>query len=203
MNPERWQALMRACGFPRYEDTYRMLERAYGERHRHYHNAAHIAACLKLYDALHGLAEHPHDVELALWFHDAVYNTRAADNEERSAALANRFLTTAGAPAQRRARVAALIIATKHDAPAPDRDSQLVSDVDLSILGVTSEQYDAFEQSIRREYWWVPPHVFRRKRREILESLLQRERIYHCDQLHEVLEAPARANLARTVAALG
>jgi predicted metal-dependent HD superfamily phosphohydrolase len=43
----------------------------------------------------------------------------------------------------------------------------------------------------------VPGFIFRRKRRQFLKDLLQRERIYLSEFFHARLDAAARANLRR------
>lgn len=67
------------------------LTTAYSEPVRHYHTLAHITDSLYEFDRLIGLAEAPHEIEMAIWFHDAVYDPKAHDNEERSAEWAQDF----------------------------------------------------------------------------------------------------------------
>ena len=55
----------------------------YSEPHRRYHTLQHLAECFAAFDEIADLAQHPADVELALWFHDAIYDTRRSDNEQR------------------------------------------------------------------------------------------------------------------------
>ena len=89
----RWTALWPRAGASIPAGWYERLTAAYAEPHRHYHNQQHIAECLAEFDQARHLALQPEAVELALWFHDAVYDPKAGDNEEQSAALAQRCLT--------------------------------------------------------------------------------------------------------------
>jgi hypothetical protein len=83
---------MAALGMPDSAETYDALVAAYSERQRHYHTAEHIDHRLRELDSVPGLANDAAEVELALWFHDAVYNPYASANEERSADLACELL---------------------------------------------------------------------------------------------------------------
>src|SRR5437667_9412794 len=95
------------------------LEARYTEPHRAYHNFAHSADCLKQFEAAKHLAEAPLAVELAIWFHDAVYDPRASDNEERSAELAAKLANEFALPGQLQHQVKHLILITKkHDRSA-------------------------------------------------------------------------------------
>lgn len=200
---DRWQALMRGLGWPGNERTLAQLAAAYRQRHRHYHTARHIQACLDQFDAVRGDAADPHAIELALWFHDAVYNPYRADNEQASADWATRFLHENGAPASLQERVRALILATRHEAVADDHDTAILIDIDLSVLGATTDAYEDYRRAVRREYRWVPGPLFRRSRRAVLESFLRRERIFLTDRFHAGREAAARRNIAAELERLG
>lgn len=203
MNEARWTSLMGALGIAPSPDTFHALAKAYGEKHRGYHNAGHIAACLLALDEFRELAERPEEVEAALWFHDAVYNPHAGDNEARSAEWARAFLLSAGRAADSAQRVHDHVMATRHATPAASRDGALVADLDLSILGADRTRYDAFEKGVRKEYRWVPGFLFRSRRKEILSGFLRRDAIYHHGPVRAKLEAKARENLARAIAELG
>jgi predicted metal-dependent HD superfamily phosphohydrolase len=174
----------------------------YAEAHRRYHTQRHLEECFDQLDAVRGDAERPGEIELALWFHDAIYDTRRHDNEPRSAEWARSVADEAGLDASVGERVAALIMATRHEATPEGADACVLVDVDLSILGASPERFDEYERDVRAEYDWVPEIVFRRERRKILEQILGRERIYSTRRMRESHEGRARANLTRSLASL-
>jgi predicted metal-dependent HD superfamily phosphohydrolase len=202
MDPARWTRLMAALGIPEELESFHSLVAAYSEKHRHYHTQLHIEHCLRELDSAPGIAREPEEVELALWFHDAIYNPHSSENEERSAAWACSLLERHGIDSARVNRVREHILATRHAVSASEPDAKLVVDIDLAILGADESRYAAFENEVRKEYRWVPSILFRSKRAEILESFLARPRIYETIPFHDRYEARARVNLAGAIAAL-
>jgi len=154
-----------------------------------------LSECLSLLAPASHLAARPAEVEAALWFHDAIYELRASDNEERSAQLAQSVLHSGGVSREVVSRVAALVLATKHHAVSSQPDAQLLVDVDLSILGSGTARFAEYEQQIKEEYSFVPEATFKQKRREILASFLLRPRIFSTEFFFVRLESQARANL--------
>lgn len=197
----RWRSLMQAWGLPSCEETWRDLCSAYGQKHRHYHTGAHVDACLRHLDTCARALDQPREVELALWFHDAVYNPLSSKNEQKSADWTRDFLTGHGAPAEAVARVVDLIMVTRHDAPTRTNDESFLVDIDLSILGAGPAVYDTFEHAIRREYRHVPAPLYRAGRACLLEQFLARPRIY-ANPPFAPREGQARANLTRAIAQL-
>ncbi len=171
----------------------------YAETHRHYHTQQHLDACLAHIEAVRGLAQRPDEVLLALWFHDAIYDIGAADNEQRSADWAREAILSAGAAPEVAARVHALVMVTRHDCAPATPDEALLLDADLSILGQRTEVFDAYEEQVRREFASVPEDIRRVRRARILQQFLDRPRIYHTDHFHDAWEVRARANLQRSI----
>jgi predicted metal-dependent HD superfamily phosphohydrolase len=171
------------------------LSAAYGDPTRAYHNLNHIADCLVRFDEHAHLATDTVAVEFAIWFHDVVYDTHAADNEERSAVAAEEFLsaTTHGAV------VADLIRATRHDGVPAIPDAALLCDIDLSILGRPAAVYDAYAVAIRQEYAWVPLSDFVKGRTRVLESFFARPSIFVLEEMERIYGAQARTNLEREI----
>lgn len=174
----------------------------YSEPWRKYHTLQHLNECLAQFASVAHLAKHPAEVEAALWFHDAVYELRAGDNEEQSALWAKAALLEADVLSPAAERVARLVLATKHTAVPTHPDEQLLVDIDLSILGATVRRFQEYEDQVRAEYSFVPEPTFRIKRAEILQTFLARPRIYSTDFFHAKLEASARINLANSLAAI-
>src|SRR5690606_19806344 len=172
-------------------EVWEELVERYGERWRHYHTLEHVADCLERLDDWKGLAERPEEVELALWFHDAVYVPWKGSNEEKSAELACQRLETLGVPAERRERIAAYILATKAHEPA-DGDLGLLLDLDLSILGATEDRFDRYEQQIRQEYYFVLQPFYRWKRLTKIQELRARPTLFYQDPIRDALVTRAR-----------
>lgn len=175
------------------------LIQKYAEPHRHYHTLQHLAECIARLEPALGLCRHPGEVEIALWFHDAIYDLQGSDNEMQSARWAVRALADAGVGADAAERVKNLVLATRHSAlPATD-DERLLVDIDLSILGAEPGRFEEYERQVRQEYCHVPAQLFREKRREILAQFLARPHIYGTPSLFNALEARARHNLSRSL----
>ncbi len=199
----RWDALWARLGVvPAPVPVLHELLAAYAERHRAYHTQAHLRECLRQLDATGADAARADEIELALWFHDAVYAPTKGDNERKSAEWAERAALEAGLPREVAGRVRALVLATDHRAAPTDRDAQLICDIDLAILGASPGAFDAYEEQVRREYAWVPGPIFRARRAGILRGFLDRPSIYHTPRFRTALEAAARQNLTRSVAVL-
>jgi len=179
--------------------AWRALDAGYGAADRHYHGWPHVAALLAGHDAARATPAFAgldgDAIDLAIFFHDAVYDTVRADNEARSADL---LLAQAG-PAADDARVraaAAMIRATAAHGASGDPATRLLLDLDLSVLGAPPAAYAAYAAAIRREYAAIPEAAWRLGRAGVLDRFLARPRLYQTDLFHDGLEAAARANLA-------
>ncbi|MCG8458984.1 MAG: hypothetical protein MI919_22130, partial [Holophagales bacterium] len=199
LDPARWAALCRGLGLEDLEEIFLRLQRSHGQRHRKYHNAQHVNDCLALLDAsTHPAARDPL-VEMAIWFHDAVYSTFSSRNEERSAEWARKVLVSAGSGAEAADSVASLILATRHAEPPVLPDHQLLVDIDLSILGASPERFRCFEEQIRAEFWWVPSKMYRKKRRSVLRAFADRRYIFATEEIRDRFESRAQANLEKAL----
>jgi predicted metal-dependent HD superfamily phosphohydrolase len=187
---------------PPADEVFDDLVARYREPHRAYHTLQHLEECFASFDDGMTLAERPGEVLVGLWFHDAVYDTHASDNEAASARLAEAVLQNVGAASDQTRRVAGLVLATRHETAPLAGDQALIVDIDLAILGAPAARFDEYEDQIRREYAWVPGPLFDRNRARILRQFLERPAIYTTAHFGARFEARARANIRRSLTRL-
>ncbi len=171
----------------------------YHESHRHYHTLHHLAECFTLFDRYGYLAHNPLAVECALWFHDAIYDPKKSDNEHQSALLAKKCLERLGVFGDFQQEVWDLIHATAHQYPPKNSDEALIIDIDLGILGASSDRFAQYEHQIRAEYGWVAELLYHEKRQEVLEHLYNKGNIYHHIPIKMDLEPLAHANMQQAL----
>ena len=198
-----WQGHWCELGAVSDDALHARLITAWSEPQRHYHTLQHLDECLAHFDTAREAAQRPGEVALALWFHDAIYDTQRHDNEARSAALAHDSLLQAGVARDAADRVHALVMATRHDALPQGADAQLLVDIDLAILGAPRERFDEYERQVGLEYAHVPEADRRAGRGRILRAFLARPAIYGTPLFRARFEAAARANLAYSLGKLG
>lgn len=174
----------------------------YSQQERHYHTLKHIQAMLSFLGAHKEHIKNWGSVVMATWYHDATYDTRSKTNEEKSADLAAQDLQELRLPEDVIDSTKKLILATKrHELDETNPDSAIFLDADLSILARPASVYDAYSENIRKEYGWVPEAEYRIGRKIVLESFLQRERIYFSPFMQNS-DVIARENITRELAKL-
>ena len=147
----------------------------YNEAHRRYHTPEHIVHCLQQFDACRNLLVDANAVELAVWYHDVVYDIGADDNEARSAEffvrhakgeLSDELIST----------VQELIMVTMHLCNRPKTaDQDYLVDIDLSSFGLPWERFQRDSVAVREEFPQIPDKEFYPKQEYFLAELLRRE----------------------------
>ena len=181
---------------------YDLLADRYGDPRRAYHNQQHLLECLEELNAAVHLCEDAIAVELALWFHDAIYDPARTDNESASADLAASRLAQFVDEPERISRVREMILDTAHRREPATPDGRLIVDIDLSILGKPPARFDAYDAAIGTEYAHVPAAAYRAGRAAVLRAFLDRRTIYRLPHFVAKYECQARANLARAISRL-
>ena len=202
---ERWRAALgsdapRARADAAGED----LILRWSEPQRRYHTVDHLQFMLSIVDEHADTADDADAVRLATWFHDAVYDPKAIDNEMRSAELAASVLPSLNVPGERVAEVVRLVwLTSSHEIGGRDPNGSLLVDADLAILASPPEGYEAYRRAIREEYAHVPDDAFRSGRLAVLRQLLDLGQLYQSRALRVAWDARARANMLAECALLG
>jgi predicted metal-dependent HD superfamily phosphohydrolase len=198
---ERWERLTGLLGVPDAAAVavLRDLWRRHDEPQRVYHRLSHVRHVLDVIDLLRAeeQVEDPVAVQLAAWFHDAVYEPGMTDNEVRSAELATQVLSAWGITEERVRHVAALIGATaEHAADGVDTDTGVLIDADMAILAADPVTYELYRRAVRVEYQTLDEPTWRAGRADFLHELLDRPTIFATRSMRRRGEDAARRNLA-------
>ncbi len=189
-----FQTVLGTIGVSPSIEVFDQLAAAYGQTGRYYHTDRHISECLRQFKGFSHLAERPSEIEIALWFHDAVYDSQRQDNEALSAEWAVKYLKAEGVELGVVDRISAMILVTKTHV-AQDADTALLLDIDLGIFGSSPDVFEAYDRAIRLEYAWVPELEYRSARAKVLQQFLGRPVLYQTLELRDRYEAQARSNL--------
>ena len=184
------------------EDTtqnfYASLYDAYCEVQRHYHSIQHIVECFEHFHQIKTYLDDPLSVELAIWFHDVIYNPQANDNEQQSADYMLRMLKNV-LGAEQIAKIYVWILATQVHAPTADTDLAYLLDIDLAILASYPMRFAEYECQIQQEYAWVEPSLYVKKRQQLLRHFLETQPLYQTPFFQKRYERLAKQNLAQAL----
>ena len=172
------------------------LAQFYQESHRAYHNLVHIWNFLNLFDEYQNEIKEAALFELAIWYHDAIYNTKNKDNEYQSAQLFQKRFTPY-LTAEQLTYIDLLIMSTAGHYPrAAERDVYWFLDFDLAILATSYSVYKEYSEAIWQEYKMSYIKMFYKiGRKKVLKSFLSREKLYFSDTFYQEYEEKARQNI--------
>ncbi len=199
---DSWLALGKELGFEKQkmEEIGLFLLKKYREEHRTYHNVRHIENLLADLEKYQNLTNEKTILQLAIFFHDCVYDPQRSNNEKQSGILAKKNLEELHFPKEKIEKINTYILASQGHLPSQNPDLQLFLDLDLAILGTEPEKYLEYSQQIRQEYAHVPNFFYKIGRKKVIKSFLEREKIFH--HLPQSLEIQARINLKNESLAL-
>ena len=197
----RFQSLWQRCLLEGATDDsasiHQRLVTGYGEPQRRYHTLAHVAHCLTMFDQCKSLTTNPDALEIAVWFHDVIFQPGRHDNEAKSAEL-YQDLSAGVHDTEMRQLVYRLIMATLHDGSSlEDSDASYMVDIDLSSFGLGWEAFLLDSQHLREENPQVSDAVYYRNQGDFQSSLLARPRFFYSDYFFQRYERQARDNVSR------
>ena len=174
---------------------YQRLTQYYGDSQRFYHTLEHIKGCFVLFEKIKNLLDNPDALALAIWFHDAIYEPGACDNERRSA---DWFMAETDGlfDEDLRELVCTHIMATLHcGSETGVHDSQFMVDIDLSSFGMPWPVFLRDSDNVRRERPELSDQEFYPNQCNFQKVLLERSRFFQTDYFFEHYENQARQNL--------
>ncbi|BAZ15304.1 hypothetical protein NIES4071_71760 [Calothrix sp. NIES-4071] len=202
----KWRRLLKSFDIDEkiINQTFLEIVAIYKCQKRYYHNLKHIQEMLQIVENLNSKYRlEQSSLEFAVWFHDIVYDTQAHDNEEKSANYVRDLLSLLNIPDSTINNICRLILTTKHHKVFEDDiESQIFLDADLSILGSDAQRYREYMLGIRREYAWVQDNEYNALRSQVLQTFLQRARIFSTSELYNQLELVARNNIKNEITSL-
>ncbi|MDR2060139.1 MAG: metal-dependent hydrolase [Acinetobacter sp.] len=191
-----WFELHRHYHFSEPQKIFNKLIAAYSEKQRAYHTLQHLYECLVLLDSIRPDLKDAYSVEFALWFHDAVYDPQAKDNEMKSAELFEKYMAQ-DLSVEIIEKIKRWIIATQKHESTNELELQFLLDIDLAILAASPERFEEYEQQIKQEYAWVDPDIYLIKRKQVLAHFYQAEPLYQTEYFQQNFEQRAKQNLNR------
>jgi len=200
MDKERFVKLWHRCGDTSDAQTanrvYRVLHDHYSQPWRRYHTGAHLVHCFKYFDLASHLMDNADAVEMALWFHDVIYDAQASDNEKKSAELFMELSENVLADNFRR-QVHGLIMITEHCNPPDHGDACYMVDIDLSSFSLPWDEFEADSRNVRAEFLHLSEEDYNRRQFRFLKRLMDRPYFYNSEFFRARCERQARSNLTR------
>ncbi|ENV47751.1 hypothetical protein P255_01785 [Acinetobacter brisouii CIP 110357] len=189
--PEHWSV-------QQHEQCLEKLLHAYQESQRAYHQVQHIVECLALFENVQSQIEDGFALQLAIFFHDVVYQPRSVSNEQDSALWMRQQVADA-LPKAQLDKIATWILATQQHAVASESDLAYLLDIDLAILGSAVMRFAEYQQQIRQEYIWVDELIYQEKRKQVLRQFYLTQPLYQTRYFQQHYEQQAKNNLLQAL----
>lgn len=186
------------------ESLYHQLYFEYTGWNRYYHNLSHLYNLIQLTEIYRNEIQEFELFNMALWFHDFIYDSNRKDNEELSAEWATKLLSPFLSETQLK-YIDTLILSTKKHIPLDENNSDnlLFLDFDLSVLAAEKDIYQLYADAVREEYKTLFSFlVYNAGRTNVLNNFLKREKIYFTELFQKKFEEKARENLKNEIKGL-
>ncbi len=172
----------------------------YTKKWKYYHNINHIYSFIELYDKYNNLIEkEKNEFLLSIFFHDIIYIPSRNDNEIESIKLLNKFYIEAEPKDLNKEKIIELISETQNHLLNKEykEDINLFLDMDMQIIA--QENWEEYEDNIRKEYSFIDYNIYKIKRKEFLERLAKKEKIFRTKTFYELFEKVGRINIKNII----
>ncbi len=169
------------------------IESKYSSKSRHYHNLDHLKNMLSELDIVKSQVKKLDALLFAIFYHDIIYKSTRSDNEHRSALTFEKRISKTSFSHLNECMEQ--IEMTKEHKLSSDQDTNILLDLDLSILGKSPKEYKEYCIQIRNEYSIYPNFIYRKGRTKALKSILDSNSIFKTDFFKQQYENQAQENL--------
>ncbi len=177
------------------QSCWNVIAKKYGAPFRHYHNLSHLKNIFDHLEPVEDQVDNLDCLSFAVFYHDIIYKAIRSDNERQSARFLEKSLG--------KTRFADIdhcksqIEATKNHKLSEDPDTNILLDLDLSILGARRQDYERYTTNVRQEFKIYPDFMYRRGRTKFLKTVLGKQTIFKTEFFIDRFESQARENLKR------
>lgn len=169
------------------------IEYNYSSKSRHYHNLIHLKNMISELDKVESKIKNLDNLLFSIFYHDIIYKPTKSNNEYQSALIFEKRISQTSF--KNLNECISQIIATKEHKLSDDNDTNILLDIDLSILGGNPIKYKEYCKNIRKEYLIYPDFIYRKGRQKVLEHILKSNSIYKTEVFKQEYESQAKENL--------
>ena len=168
----------------------------YTKKWKFYHNLNHLYSFVNLFEKYNKfINNYKNEFLISIYFHDIIYIPSRNDNEEESINMFNKFYNEVKPNNLNKEKVIEFIAETKNHSLSKDYDFELELFLDMDMQIVADENWEDYENKIRKEYCYMDETEYKNKRRQFLQSLVNKNRIFRTQIFYDSYEQIAKNNI--------
>ena len=168
----------------------------YAKKWKFYHNLNHIYSFLDLFQKYNNyIINDKNEFLISIFFHDIIYIPSRNDNEEESINIFNEFFSKTNPKNLCKEKVIEFITETKNHLLSKNYGDELNIFMDMDMQIIADENWEDYENKIRKEYCYLNDIEYKNKRKQFLQNLLNKEKIFRTKIFHDSYEQKARDNI--------
>ena len=172
----------------------------YTKKWKFYHNLNHVYSFVNLFEKYNKfINNYKNEFLISIYFHDIIYIPSRNDNEEESINMFNKFYNEVKPNNLNKEKVIEFIAETKNHSLSKDYDFELDLFLDMDMQIVADENWEDYENKIRKEYCFVDETEYKNKRRQFLQSLVNKNRIFRTQIFYDTYEQIAKNNITNII----
>ena len=172
----------------------------YTKKWKIYHNLNHVYSFVNLFEKYNKfINNYKNEFLISIYFHDIIYIPSRNDNEEESINMFNKFYNEVKPNNLNKEKVIEFIAETKNHSLSKDYDFELDLFLDMDMQIVSDENWEDYENKIRKEYCFVDETEYKNKRRQFLQSLINKNRIFRTQIFYDTYEQIAKNNISNII----